>query len=71
MQFKWIDYCEKYEAELETWTEDADTRRFATFDDAIKESHDYYLGISDDYDGHDYKLNQTYKRKPRLKWKRR
>jgi RimJ/RimL family protein N-acetyltransferase len=60
MFFKWVDYCEKYEEEIETWTGDADTRRFATFDDGIKETHEYYMGISEDYDGHDYKLNETY-----------
>ena len=59
MLFKWVDYCEKYEKETEAWTGDADTRRFAT-DDSIKQDHEYYLGISDDYDGHDYKLNETY-----------
>jgi len=60
MLFKWVDYCEKYEEEIETWTGDDDTRRFATFDDGIKEIHEYYLGISDNYDGHDYKLNESY-----------
>jgi len=58
MFFKWIDYCEKYEEELETWT-DRDTMYFA-LDKSIKKDHEYYLGISDDYDGHEYKLNETY-----------
>ena len=59
MIFKWVDYCEKYDEELDTWTGDADIQRFA-IDDSIKEEHEYYMKISDDYDGHDYKLNETY-----------
>lgn len=60
MLFKWVDYCEKYEEELAAWTDDGDTNRFALFDDTIKETHEYYTGVSKDYDGHDYKLNRTY-----------
>lgn len=60
MLFNWVDYCAKYENELETWANDNDTRRFATFDGTIKEIHEYYMGVSDDYDGHDYELNNTY-----------
>ena len=45
---------------MESWTDDADTRRFATFDDKFKDQYDYYMGTGDDYDGHDYKLNETF-----------
>jgi hypothetical protein len=44
MLFKWVDYCEKYVEEIETWSDNADTKRFATFDDGIKKRHEYYLG---------------------------
>ena len=49
MLFKWVDYCEKYEEELETWTGDEDTRRFATFDKSIKEKYYYYVKTCSDY----------------------
>jgi len=52
MQFKWVDYCEKYEAELETWT-DRDTMCYA-LDESIKQDHLYYLSESD------YIHNETY-----------
>ena len=58
MFFEWADYCEKYEDEISSWMNDPDTCRFAT--DSIKDEHEYYMGISDDYDGHNYKFNETY-----------
>ena len=42
MLFKWVDYCEKYEAEIESWTGDESIRRFVT-DDGMKEEHQYYM----------------------------
>ena len=50
MLFKWVDYCEKYDDEIESWTSDDDTRRFAT--DNIKEDHEYWLS--------EYKYNEEY-----------
>ena len=47
MQFKWVDYCEEYEAETETWKGDEDTVKFA-IDNSIKEEHKYYLSPNDD-----------------------
>jgi len=46
MLFKWVDYCEKYEDEIESWMDD-DTRRFSS--DSIKEDHEYYI-LSDEYE---------------------
>jgi len=54
--FKWVDYSEKYEAEIESWENDEE--------DSIKEIHEYYMEISDgggiDSYGHDYTWNKTY-----------
>jgi len=41
MFFKWVDYCEKDEAEIESWMSDEETR-LAGFD-SIKETHEEYL----------------------------
>jgi len=49
MLFKWIDYCEKYEYEIESWMNDDDTCRFAT--DNIKEDHEYW---SSELNGDEY-----------------
>ena len=50
MFFKWVDYCEKYEDEIESWMSDDDTRNFAT--DNIKEDHEYWSS--------EYKYNEEY-----------
>ena len=53
MQFKWVNYCELYEAEIETWNKDELTLKYAT-DDGIKADHLYYLVETD------YVHNETY-----------
>jgi hypothetical protein len=59
MNYKWVDYCEKYEDEIDKWMSDELILRYAT-EDGIRKDHEYYMGISDDYDGHDFKLNKNY-----------
>ena len=58
MIFKWIDYGKEYEDEIELWMSNDDSRLSGS--NSIKEEHEYYIGISDDYDGHNYKFNETY-----------
>ena len=53
MKFKWVDYCELYEAEIETWNKDELTLKYA-IDESIKADHLYYLSESD------YVHNKTY-----------
>jgi len=45
MFFEWKDYCDKYEAEIESWMNDEDTRCFAT--DDIKDEHEYWSSESE------------------------
>ena len=42
MLFKWVDYCEKYEDEIETWRHDELVDRYVT-DDGTKADHLMYL----------------------------
>jgi RimJ/RimL family protein N-acetyltransferase len=53
MKFKWVDYCELYEAETEMWSSDELTLKYA-IDESIKAEHLYYLTESD------YIHNETY-----------
>ena len=45
MQFTWVDYCEKYEDEIETWNDDEFVVRYVT-DDGTKA--DYLTYLSDE-----------------------
>ena len=56
MRFRWLDYCEKYYDETETWA-DEDTVKFA-IDNSIKEEHLYYLSPNED--DYKYKLGEEY-----------
>ena len=53
MRFKWVDYCELYESETETWSKDEPTLKYA-IDESVKEDHLYYLSETD------YVHNETY-----------
>ena len=53
MRFKWVDYCEAYEAETERWSKDESTLKYA-IDESIKADHLYYLADTD------YIHNETY-----------
>lgn len=52
MFFKWVDYCEKYEAEIESWMNDEETR-LADFD-SIKETHEEHLSAGEYPYGEEY-----------------
>lgn len=54
MLFTWIDLgTADYEAEIESWSTDADTIKYA-IDDTISEEYAYYINNSD------YELNRTF-----------
>ena len=53
MKFKWVDYCELYEAETEMWSSDELTLKYA-INESIKSEHSYYLIESG------YVHNETY-----------
>ena len=53
MQFKWVDYCTFYEDEIETWSKDESTLKYA-IDESIKADHLYYLTETN------YIHNETY-----------
>jgi Acetyltransferases, including N-acetylases of ribosomal proteins len=50
MIFKWVNYSSKYETEIASWTDDENTRRYAAFDESIRERYEYYVRVCGDYD---------------------
>lgn len=53
MQFKWVDFCEKHEDEIETWMSDDLIHRFVT-NMGIKNDHLEFLSNTE------FELNKTY-----------
>lgn len=65
MNLVWIDYNESFKNEIETWTNDVDTKRYAC--DSWHDSYLYYLNETEHYfdkDGnqcfHKYQYNKDY-----------